>query len=71
MRLISGIYAMGEPTPPPAEERERVRNDLRRAAWHSLGLAIIDPTDVSDDWLAQAVTNEANRQFGRRGKNGG
>jgi hypothetical protein len=38
--------------------------ELRRKAWRMLGLAILDPAEIEDDWLRQAVRNEAERQFG-------
>jgi hypothetical protein len=38
--------------------------ELRRRAWRDLGLAIFDPADIADDWLRQAVRNEAERQYG-------
>ena len=42
---------------------------MRAAAWHRHGVAAIPVDDVLDPWLRQAITNEANRRWGRR--NGG
>ena len=39
---------------------------LRAAVWHRHGVAALLVSEISDDWLRQAVTNEANRRWGRR-----
>ena len=39
---------------------------MRAAAWHRHGVAAIPVADVTDPWLRQAITNEANRRWGRR-----
>ena len=39
---------------------------MRAAAWHRQGVAAIPVDDVLDPWLRQAITNEANRRWGRR-----
>jgi hypothetical protein len=39
---------------------------LRRRAWHRHGVAALPVEDIADPWLRQAVTNEANRRWGRR-----
>ena len=39
---------------------------MRAAAWHRHGVAAIPVDDVPDPWLRQAITNEANRRWGRR-----
>ncbi|WP_027286180.1 hypothetical protein [Rubritepida flocculans] len=39
---------------------------LRAAAWHQHGVAALSVEDIADPWLRQAVTNEANRRWGRR-----
>ena len=44
-------------------------NAMRAAAWHRHGVASIAVDDIIDPWLRQAITNEANRRWGRR--NGG
>lgn len=62
---ISSIYRHGPAIRTDAQEI-RDRDEFRRRAWHELGLAVIDPADVADDWLRQAIRNEANRQFGQR-----
>ena len=41
-------------------------NAMRAAAWHQQGVAAFPVADITDDWLRQAVTNEANRRWGRR-----
>ncbi|WP_431305762.1 hypothetical protein [Sediminicoccus sp. BL-A-41-H5] len=41
-------------------------NAMRAAAWHRHGVAAIPVEDIIDPWLRQAITNEANRRWGRR-----
>ena len=41
-------------------------NAMRAAAWHRHGVASIVVDDIHDPWLRQAITNEANRRWGRR-----
>lgn len=44
-------------------------NAMRAAAWHRHGVAALAVEEIADPWLRQAVTNEADRRWGRR--NGG
>jgi hypothetical protein len=39
---------------------------MRARAWHQHGVAALPIEDITDPWLRQAVTNEANRRWGRR-----
>lgn len=39
---------------------------MRARAWHEHGIAALAVADIADPWLRQAVTNEANRRWGRR-----
>ena len=41
-------------------------NAMRAAAWHRHGVASIVVDAITDPWLRQAITNEANRRWGRR-----
>jgi len=38
---------------------------MRQAAWRQQGIAMIVVADIADAWLRQAITNEANRLYGR------
>ena len=67
MSLISGVYAMANGPPPVGAEAERRNQAARADLWHRLGRVVIDPADLTDGWLAQAVTHEAERRYGRRG----
>ena len=40
---------------------------MRRAAWRKQGIVVLRISDIRDDWLRQAVVNEATRLYGRRG----
>lgn len=42
---------------------------MRARAWHEHHIAALPVDDITDSWLRQAITNEANRRWGRR--NGG
>ena len=42
---------------------------LRRRVWRDQGVVSLRLEDITDPWLRQAITNEANRRWGRR--NGG
>ena len=39
---------------------------MRRAAWRQQGVVVLRPEDVEDDWVRQALINEATRLYGRR-----
>lgn len=65
---ISRIYHQANGDAPTGAEAERRNAEARATAWHRLGLAIIDPTDIDDDWLAQAIINHATKLYGRRGR---
>jgi hypothetical protein len=39
---------------------------MRRAAWRQQGVIMLRPDDVRDDWIRQALINDANRLYGRR-----
>lgn len=67
-RLVSRVYHLAIADPPAGQEAERRNRAARAEAWHRLGLAIIDPADIHDDWLRQAITNEAERLYGKRGR---
>ena len=39
---------------------------LRRRVWQQQGVVSLHLEDITDPWLRQAITNEANRRWGRR-----
>jgi hypothetical protein len=39
---------------------------MRARAWHEHRVAALQVEDITDPWLRQAITNEANRRWGRR-----
>jgi len=55
--------ARGQPRSAPTDEDLLA---MRRAAWRKQGLVVLQPEEVRDDWLRQALINEANRLYGRR-----
>jgi hypothetical protein len=48
---------------PPSEEELFV---MRRAAWRKQGIVVINPADVRDAIIRQALINEAIRLYGQR-----
>ena len=65
--MISPIYNQG-PAPKPTGQDANNRNaSAYQKAWHDLGLLIIDPATVEDEWLRQGMINEANKRYLKRG----
>jgi len=66
----------GPPAPPRSSLDRGTRSPttgtemhaLRAAAWHRHGVAALAIDEIADPWLRQAITNEANRRWGRREK---
>ena len=44
--------------------------DMRQRAWQQQGVVVLQPEDVVDPWLRQALVNEAERRYGRRREGG-
>lgn len=63
---ISSVYGQGPSPDPMGSDAERRNHAARGEAWHRLGLVVIDPEDIGDEWLRRAVLNEAERRYGRR-----
>ncbi|KGM34491.1 hypothetical protein [Inquilinus limosus] len=53
--------------PRPPTEIEQLRR-MRAAAWHGQGVVVIRPEEVEDDWIRQAIVNEADRLYGKRNR---
>lgn len=41
---------------------------LRQRAWAEQGVVVLNVEEIGDDWLRQAVKNEATKRWGRRMK---
>lgn len=41
---------------------------LRQRAWSEQGVVVLNVEEIADDWLRQAIKNEAVRRWGRRMK---
>ena len=65
---ISGVYNMANAEPPRGAEAERRNREARAEAWRRLGVIVVDPEDIDDDWLRQAFINHATKIYGRRGR---
>ena len=44
--------------------------DMRKRAWQQQGVVVLQPEEVIDPWLRQALDNEAERRYGRRRESG-
>jgi len=64
-RLISSIYSKG-PSEYEAERRQRLIREQSEKAWRERGIAVIPVDELVSDWDQQAITNVANRLYGRR-----
>jgi hypothetical protein len=63
MRDLRSSLARHMPrSPAEAEQLHRMRS----AVWHGQGIAVLRPDDVGDDWIRQAIVNEADRLYGKR-----
>lgn len=67
-RLISSIYHKANAEPPKGAEAKRRNRDACAEAWQLYGLAVIDPTEIEDDWTRQAIINVAENLYGKRGQ---
>ncbi|WP_412506185.1 hypothetical protein [Roseovarius sp. SYSU LYC5161] len=64
-RQISSIYDKG-PSDYEADRRARAVREQSEKAWRERGIAVIPVDELASEWDQQAVTNIANRLFGRR-----
>lgn len=63
---ISSVYHQGE-----QEQRDDPLPALKRAAWHKMGLVILDPQDIENSFQRDWLTSIANEKYGRRKKGKG
>ena len=56
-------HVRSEPSPLELE-------DMRKLAWQQQGVVVLQPEEVVDQWLRQALVNEAERRYGRRRESG-
>ena len=43
---------------------------MRERAWRQQGVVVLQPEEIGDPWLRQALVNEAERRYGRRQEGG-
>ena len=65
-RGVSNIYNQGPSEAPQGSEVTRRNMQERRRLWHQLGVAVIDPNDINNDWERQQVINQAEALYGKR-----
>ena len=63
---VSSIYSHGPSPEPTGEVAEQRNHAARKALWHKCGWVTLVPDDITDDWVRQAVINEAVAAFGER-----
>lgn len=59
-RIASILARMAVKPATPDHELE----ELRARAWREQRVLVLKPEDVSDEWLRQAMVNEAERRYG-------
>lgn len=63
---ISSIYSQAN-APAPTGAEAKSRNAAAMAdAWHRLGMLVVNPDDINDDWSRQHLTNVAEKLYGKR-----
>lgn len=65
---ISTVYALGPREKPDQETQQEQNHAAFAAAWHKKGIAALRPDDIQDDWIRQAIINEADKLYGKRTK---
>ena len=68
MSGVSRIYHKGPSDAPQGAEAKRRNLMERKRLWHQLGVAVIDPNDINNDWERQQVINQAEELYGKRRK---
>jgi hypothetical protein len=63
---ISSIYSQANGPAPVGEEAQRRNHEAFSNAWQRMGLIVIYPDQILDDWIRQAFINEATKQYGQR-----
>jgi hypothetical protein len=63
---ISSIYQRANADPPRGEQAQQQTEAAKQRAWQEFGLLVVDPEDINDDWLRQALINTASKLYGRR-----
>lgn len=63
MSAVRSCLARIVPETPTTPEGLEV---LRQRAWSEQGVVVLNLEEIADDWLKQAIRNEAVRRWGRR-----
>ena len=67
---ISGIYHRANGDAPQGAEAVRRNQEARSALWHRLGVLVVDPEDMPNDWDRQQLINTGNKLYGHRRNKG-
>lgn len=62
---ISSIYSQANCPAPVGEEAQSRNHAVFSKAWRTMGLIVIYPDQILDDWIRQAFINEATKQYGQ------
>ena len=63
---ISRIYHQANSPAPTGADADRRNHEARKRLWLDLGVAVIDPGDIHNDWERQQVINQAEKLYGKR-----
>lgn len=64
--MISGIYKRGNSPPPTGSEAERRNREAFAQAWQKMGLVVLYPEWIFNDFDRQHVINQAVKLYGER-----
>ena len=62
---ISRIYHQANGDAPTGAEATRRNKEAMKQLWRELGVAVIDPDQISNDWERQQVINQAEKLYGK------
>ena len=65
---VSRIYQRGPSQPLSPDVAAERAWEAGRIAWHTHGLAMLRVEEITDDFVKQALTNEADKKYGPRRK---
>ena len=64
--MISPIYRLGKADDPTGEIARSNQLDYCAKLWRERSVVVLHPDDIQDDWVRQALENEADKKYGRR-----
>lgn len=62
---ISSIYHQAHGDAPTGAEATRRNHEAMKKLWQELGVAVIDPDNINNDFDRQHVINQAEKLYGK------